>query len=55
MNNVFLKGELKEDMYMAKTKGFKDSSKPGHICKFTKAMYGIKQAPGAWYEKLNMH
>lgn len=44
MNNTFLKGDLKERVFMAQPKGFVDHTKPNY--------YGLKQAPRAWFEKL---
>ena len=52
MNNVFLNGDLREDVFMTKLEGFVDPTKPNHVCKFHKALHGLKQAPRAWFEKL---
>lgn len=41
-NNVFLNGQLEENVYMYQLEGFIDSSKPNHICKLKKALYGLK-------------
>lgn len=37
---------------MTQPEGFIDPTKPLHVCKLTKALYGIKQAPRAWFERL---
>jgi histone deacetylase 1/2 len=34
---------------MSQPPGFKDQTKPHHVCKLCKAIYGPKQAPRAWY------
>jgi len=52
INNVFLNGELVEDVYMTQPTGFVDSNFPSYVCKLKKSLYGLKQAPRAWYLKL---
>ena len=52
VNNVFLNGELEEEVYMVQHLGFVDHSKPDFVCKLHNALYGIKQAPWAWFTKL---
>jgi hypothetical protein len=52
INNAFLQGTLAEDVYMAQPLGFHDLDKPEFVCKLRKAIYGLKQAPHAWYHEL---
>ena len=49
---AFLNGFLKEDVYVAKPKGFIDLHFPDHVLYLKKALYGLKQAPKAWYDRL---
>ena len=49
VKNVFLNGDLQEEVYMAPLPGVSHDS--GYICKLKKALYGLKQAPHVWFEK----
>nr|GEU72312.1 retrovirus-related Pol polyprotein from transposon TNT 1-94 [Tanacetum cinerariifolium] len=50
----FLHGSLKEDVYVCQIEGFIDADHPSHVYKLKKALYGLNQAPRAWYGKLSM-
>ena len=49
IKNVFLHGDLKEEIYMDILSGFGGSMYEGKVCKLNKALYGLKQSPRAWY------
>ncbi|GKE09978.1 retrovirus-related pol polyprotein from transposon TNT 1-94 [Tanacetum coccineum] len=53
VKSVFLNGKLKEEVYVKQPPGFESSEFPSHVCKLDKALYGLRQAPRAWYETLS--
>jgi hypothetical protein len=52
VKSAFLNGPIKEDIYVEQPPGFEDSEYPSHVYKLSKALYGLKRAPRAWYECL---
>ncbi|GJS23408.1 retrovirus-related pol polyprotein from transposon TNT 1-94 [Tanacetum coccineum] len=53
VKTAFLNGKLKEEVYVSQPKGFVDQENPSHVRKLKMALYGIKQAPRAWYDMLS--
>ncbi|GJZ06875.1 retrovirus-related pol polyprotein from transposon TNT 1-94 [Tanacetum coccineum] len=47
VKTTFLKGELREEVYVSKPKGFVDQDNPTNVYKLKKALYGLKQASRA--------
>jgi hypothetical protein len=54
VQNVYLHGVLVEEVYMKQPPEFEDSSHPTYHYKLDKAIYGMKQAPCAWYSRLSL-
>ena len=52
ISNAFLHGFIDSDIYMEQPIGFKDSSHPDYVCKLSKLLYSLKQAPRAWFHRL---
>ncbi|GJX36495.1 retrovirus-related pol polyprotein from transposon TNT 1-94 [Tanacetum coccineum] len=52
VKSAFLNGFINEEVYVAQPPGFIDFEKPNHVYKLNKALYGPKQAPKAWYDRL---
>nr|GEX48662.1 hypothetical protein [Tanacetum cinerariifolium] len=44
--------EIKEEVYVCQPPGFEDPDYPDKVYKVKKALYGLHQAPRAWYETL---
>ena len=52
VKNAFLNGDLQEEVYMAPPPSISHDS--GYVCKHKKALYCLKQAPRAWFEKFSI-
>lgn len=57
MNNAFLNGELSEEVYMQQPSGYVQYDIDGQplVCRLTKALYGLQQAPRAWFDKIKSY
>nr|GEU33836.1 hypothetical protein [Tanacetum cinerariifolium] len=52
VKSAFLYGTIKEKVYFCQPLGFEDTDYPVKVYKVVKAIYGLHQAPRAWYETL---
>nr|GEY21534.1 hypothetical protein [Tanacetum cinerariifolium] len=52
VKSAFLYGTIEEEVYVCQPLGFEDPQHPDKVYKVVKALYGLHQAPRAWYETL---
>ncbi|GJU71616.1 retrovirus-related pol polyprotein from transposon TNT 1-94 [Tanacetum coccineum] len=50
VKTTFLNDNLREEVYVSQLDGFVDKDNPNHVYKLKKALYGLTQAPRAWYD-----
>ncbi|GJZ20114.1 putative ribonuclease H-like domain-containing protein [Tanacetum coccineum] len=55
VKSVFLYGTIEEEVYVCQPPGFEDPQFPDKVYKVEKALYGLHQAPRAWYETLSTY
>ncbi|GLJ24590.1 hypothetical protein SUGI_0469950 [Cryptomeria japonica] len=52
---AFLNGELEEEVYFEQLDGFLLTDDKDMVCRLKKALYSLKQAPRAWYARLDKY
>ncbi|GJZ04092.1 putative ribonuclease H-like domain-containing protein [Tanacetum coccineum] len=55
VKSAFLYCTIKEEVYVCQPPGFEDPQFPDKVYKVEKALYGLHQAPRAWYETLSTY
>ncbi|GJR55873.1 putative ribonuclease H-like domain-containing protein [Tanacetum coccineum] len=55
VKSAFLYGTIDEEVYVMQPPGFQDSHFPDRVYKVMNAMYGLHQAPRAWYDTLSKY
>ncbi|GJU42616.1 putative ribonuclease H-like domain-containing protein [Tanacetum coccineum] len=53
VKSAFLYGIINEEVYVCQASGFVDPKFPNKVYKVVKALYGLHQAPRAWYATLS--
>ncbi|WVZ75759.1 hypothetical protein U9M48_023791 [Paspalum notatum var. saurae] len=52
VKSAFLNGFIEEEVYVRQPPGFESAKFPDRVYKLRKALYGLKEAPRAWYARL---
>ncbi|GKE11282.1 putative ribonuclease H-like domain-containing protein, partial [Tanacetum coccineum] len=52
VKSAFMYGQIEEDVYVCQPLGFEDPDHLDKVYKVVKALYGLHQAPRAWYDTL---
>ncbi|GKA15081.1 retrovirus-related pol polyprotein from transposon TNT 1-94, partial [Tanacetum coccineum] len=55
VKSAFLYGKIEEEVYVCQPLGFEDQDFPNRVYKVEKVLYGLHQAPKAWYETLSTY
>ncbi|GJX41166.1 putative ribonuclease H-like domain-containing protein [Tanacetum coccineum] len=55
VKSAFLYGTIKKEVYVYQPPGFENPQFPDKVYKVEKALYGLHQAPRAWYETLSTY
>ncbi|RVW53684.1 Retrovirus-related Pol polyprotein from transposon RE1 [Vitis vinifera] len=53
IKNVFLHGDLAEEVYMEQPLGFVAQGEAGLVCRLRRSLYGLKQSPRAWFSRFS--
>ena len=55
VKSAFLYGKIEEEVYVCQPPGFEDPKFPDMVFRLDKALYGLHQAPRAWYDTLSVY
>ncbi|KAI3770624.1 hypothetical protein L6452_01764 [Arctium lappa] len=55
VKSAFLYGSIEEEVYVCQPPGFENPSYPDRVYKLKKSLYGLHQAPRAWYDTLSSY
>jgi hypothetical protein len=53
VKTTFLNGKIEHEVFVEQPDGFVLHNKGTHVCKLRKAMYGLKQTPKVWYDRID--
>ncbi|GJW33365.1 putative ribonuclease H-like domain-containing protein [Tanacetum coccineum] len=55
VKSAFIYGQIEEEVYVCQPPGFENPDFPDKVYNIEKALYGLHQAPRAWYETLSTY
>ena len=55
VSSAFLNRDLSEELYMKQPEGFIEKCNTQLVCKSSKSIYGLKQAPKCWNSSLDSY
>lgn len=55
VKTTFLNGKIEKELYIEQPEGFEIHHVESHVCRLKKDLYGIKQAPRAWYQRIDTY
>ena len=55
VKTTFLNGVIEEEVYIEQPEGFETHEQKTHVCRLNKALYRLKQAPRAWYGRIDSY
>jgi hypothetical protein len=55
VKTTFLNGLIQEEVYIEKPLEFEVHERESHVCRLKKTLYGMKQAPKAWYSRIDAY
>jgi hypothetical protein len=53
VKTAFLNGVIEKEVYIEQPQGFEVKDKKSHVCRLKKSLLGLKQAPRAWYDRID--
>ncbi|CAM8970996.1 unnamed protein product [Rhodiola kirilowii] len=55
VKSAILNGVLEEELYVDQPPGYVQRGIENNVYKLKKTLYGLEQAPRAWYERIDMY
>ena len=53
VKTTFLNGVVEEEVYVEQPLSFETHDRESHVCRLKKSLYGLKQEPRTWYDRID--